>query len=128
VSNCVTKALSPVPVEIWVIENQECSVLFKEVKCCENYVRALVDPGSGVSAISEDFANRVRAQRLGWKGPCLRLACGEIVLPEAAIRIVVEERGVRAQTSAVVPSKLCCDVLLGNDLLHQLSHSNLCNW
>ena len=99
------------PVEIYVVKDQECSVLFKQVKCCEHYVRALVDTGSGVSAVSEGFATRIQAQRLDWKGPHLRLASGEVVIPETAIRIVVEERGVKAQTSAVVLSQLGFDLI-----------------
>ena len=34
-------------------------------------------------------------------------------------QLVVEERGVKAHTTAVVLGKLCCDVLLGSDLLRQ---------
>ena len=90
-----------------------CEILVNRV-----VAKCVLDTGSGVSIIREDFVNKNKWNLIKWEGPDIGMVTGDIARLDKGCRVLIEILGYLARGVCAVTQNFEYDILIGNDFLY----------
>lgn len=96
-------------------------LVFKDVTCSGYLVEAIVDTGSGITVVSPKLSKLMNLPIRPWLGSGILLADGQKTIPKGQVDLSLTIDNVPVSIPAVILDLNGFDLLLGNDVLSELS-------